>query len=171
MDSSPKYQAIQRRLILIRHAKAVEEDVSGDHARGLSARGKSDALALADWLGKKQVKPDLVLCSTAARARETLAALGHQLPTILSDKLYLAAPGELLAQIQQMDDSVTTLAVVGHNPGLHALLHLLLKDTTESSAESLMLKFPTSACAVMEMDISRWKNVGMAEAALIMARA
>jgi len=69
MQSSAKQTATQRRLILIRHAKAVEEDVGGDHARALAERGKADAAALGAWLLEHGLWPDAALCSTAARTR------------------------------------------------------------------------------------------------------
>lgn len=180
MDSSAKPQPIQRpayaqasagkRLVLIRHAKAVEEDVGGDHARGLGARGKEEAAGLASWLTAQGITPDLVLCSTAARTRETLAALGSQLPTVLSDKLYLASPAELLGQIRQVDDQVNTLMVIAHNPGLQALaIQLVTEDTGTHGAGMLLLKFPTSGCVVMNLLAPRWDTLKGACTTLIAA--
>ena len=108
-----------RRLILIRHAKAVEEDIGGDHARGLSERGQADAAALMAWLTANGLVADVALCSTAARTRQTLAWVAANVPTILSDKLYLATTAEMLAQIQATDDAMGTLLLLGHNPGAH----------------------------------------------------
>jgi phosphohistidine phosphatase len=175
MQSSPETPTIQpayaeeesqlrpgtRRIILIRHAKAVEEDVGGDHARPLSGRGQNDANALGQWLKEQGLVPDLALCSTATRTRQTLERLGSTIPTILSDKLYLATPSEMLAQIRAMDDAVTTLVVVAHNPGIHALLATLVGDyANEADADRMLLKFPTCACAVMAFAIASWREVG-----------
>jgi phosphohistidine phosphatase len=161
MQSSATRHTTQRRLILIRHAKAVEEDVGGDHARALSERGQNDASTLCQWLKEQGLVPDLALCSTATRTRQTLERLGKNIPTILSDKLYLATPNEMLAQIQATDDAVTTLMVVAHNPGTHALLATLVGDyANEADADRMLLKFPTCACAVMEFAITRWSEIG-----------
>lgn len=150
----------QRRLILIRHAKAVEEDVAGDHARGLSERGRGDAAELGEWLAAQKLAPELALCSSANRTRETLAALGKNIPTILSDKLYLANTNEMLSQIQATDDAVSTLMLVGHNPGAHGLVAALVSDYEhDDDADKLLLKFPTAACAVMQFDAASWKDV------------
>jgi phosphohistidine phosphatase len=160
MQSSVKTTATQRRLILTRHAKAVEEDVGGDHARPLSERGLADAAALAVWLTTHGLTPDAALCSTATRTRQTLAALTHNVPTILSDKLYLATTSEMLAQVQATDDAVRTLLLVCHNPGCHALLAWLVEDFANSQdADRMLLKFPTSACAVMDFDAASWRDV------------
>lgn len=145
------------RLILIRHAKAVEEDVGGDHARGLSERGQADAAALGEWLKTHNLAPQQVLCSTAWRTRETLGLAFARVPVVLNDKLYLATVGEMMAQIQAADDAVTDLALIGHNPGIHALLALLVGEyADENDADRMLLKFPTAACAVVSFDVPHW---------------
>ncbi|MES2984442.1 MAG: histidine phosphatase family protein [Pseudomonadota bacterium] len=167
MQSSPTESVTQRRVILIRHAKAVEEDAGGDHTRPLSTRGITDAGALAQWLAMQHIAAQQVLCSTATRTRQTLDAVGKNVPTILSDKLYLATTGEMLAQIQATDDAVTQLMVIGHNPGIHALLALLVRDyADEDDADRMIMKFPTAACAVLRFDASRWQDVAAAGALL-----
>lgn len=160
MDSSANPATTQRRLILIRHAKAVEEDAGGDHARALAERGLAEAAALGAWLAEQGLKPELALCSTATRTRQTLAALGNNIPTILSDKLYLATTNEMLAQIQAIEDAVHTLAMVCHNPGAHALMALLVDACANPEDEQrMLLKFPTSACAVIDFEVPNWREV------------
>lgn len=150
----------RRRLILIRHAKAVEEDVGGDHARGLSERGQADAAALGEWLAQQGLKPGQVLCSTARRTRETLGLAFARVPVVLSEKLYLATVGEMMTQLQAVDDAVQDVALISHNPGIHALLALLVGDyADEEDADRMLLKFPTAACAVVSFDAPRWSDV------------
>lgn len=131
--------------------------MGGDHARGLSARGKEEAATLARWLAAQGIYPDLVLCSTAVRTRETLAALGSQWPTILSDKLYLASSDEILRQIQQVEDGVRTLVVVGHNPGIQMLLGELAGDA--QSEELWHQQFPTGGAVVAEVKTDQWRDL------------
>ena len=165
MQHKPTSPSTQRRLWLIRHAKAVEED-TGDHGRGLSPRGRADAAALGTWLVAQDYRPAQVLCSTATRTRETLGLIADafaevgNLPTILRDKLYLAPPGELLREIQTADDAVETLMLIAHNPGLHGLLALLAGEYEHASDEQrVTMKFPTSACAVLTTDAARWREI------------
>lgn len=149
-----------RRLILIRHAKAVEEDVGGDHARALAERGVADAKALGSWMLEQGLKPDAALCSTAARTRQTLALVAPNTPTILSDKLYLASVNDMLTLVQGTDDAVSSLLMVCHNPGAHGLLAQLVGEyANEADADKLLLKFPTSACAVVDFDAASWRDV------------
>lgn len=164
-------RARTRRLILTRHAKAVEEDVGGDHARSLSERGVADAAKLAVWLHEQGLALDAALCSTAKRTRETLGIIAPNVPTILSDRLYLASVNEMLALAQSTDDAISTLLMVCHNPGAHGLLaHLVGEYANETDADKLLLKFPTSACAVMNFDVASWRDVAEHSGRLVRLR-
>ena len=181
MQSTAKPITTQRRLILVRHAHAVTEDEGGDHARALSAQGVAQAAALGDWLRAQSWLPEAALCSTAARTRQTLGILAESLraagacpflPTQLSDRLYLASVGDLLAQIQAADDAVETLLVVCHNPGAHGLLGLLVDEAaTDADAEQLLLQFPPSACALLTLPATHWRDVAPQSARLEVLRA
>ena len=89
-----------RELILLRHAHA-EPAASGqdDHQRGLSATGRAEAQAAGEWLREHGLRPDRVLCSDAARTRDTLAALGDiGAGEVYEDaSIYEASPGTLAA--------------------------------------------------------------------------
>lgn len=149
-----------RRLILIRHAKALEDISGDDHDRALAPRGLADAAELGAWLQAESMMPELVLCSTARRTRETLAAFPATIPTMLLDKLYLASIGELMSTLQSVDDEVQTLAILAHNPGLHGLLALLTDRVRHAEdMERVVLKFPTAACAVFSLELSCWKDL------------
>lgn len=135
--------------------------MGGDHARSLSERGLADAEALKLWLAEQPLVPDLALCSTATRTRQTLAAIAQSnTPTILSDKLYLASVGDMLALLQSTDDAVQTLLMVCHNPGAHGLLALLAGHySNPTDADKLLLKFPTSACALLTFPTAHWRDI------------
>ncbi len=138
-------------LYLLRHAKSSWKDGGlSDHQRPLNKRGRDSAEALARYLARLGVSPDLVLCSTAARTRETLdliaAAIGT--PRILLDPaLYEAGQRQLLQQVRELPETAASVMLVAHNPGIH---HLAL---TLADAVSVRLlpprdgKFPTAALA------------------------
>ncbi len=157
MDTNPTYPPLQRRLVLIRHAKAVEDDAGGDHARPLSPRGREDAAALGEWLRTQGLLTGPVYCSTATRTRQTLELIGGTPPVLLSDKLYLATTGDMMALLQQADDVNNCLTVIGHNPGMHGLLAFLVGACLRGEDEErMLLKFPTAACAVLTFDLPHW---------------
>lgn len=119
------------------------------------------------WLERAGVRPGLVLCSGAARTRQTLElvrpALGS--PEIQSDeRLYLASGEDLLQQVRALPDAVAEAMLVGHNPGLHDLA-LLLVD--ERGRAELSEKLPTGALVTLDLPASSWTEVVEAEATLV----
>lgn len=150
----------QRRITLLRHAKAVADDRGDDHARALAPAGRAAATALGDWLREYGLKPELVLCSTAARTRETLAALQEILPTELHKSLYLASAADMLALVHRADDAVRHLMVIGHNPGIHALAGLLAGQyVREADGEAMVHYFPTCGLVSLTVDAPQWADV------------
>src|SRR5690606_29397045 len=93
--------------------------------RPLNARGTANASRLAEYLQSEGVKPDHVLCSTATRARETLAPLlpflSGSVDVKYESKLYMASAPAMLKVINALPGSANVALVVGHNPGIHAL--------------------------------------------------
>lgn len=114
-----------RQLLLLRHAKSSWDDRDlPDHDRPLNPRGKQAAGAMRGAMANLGLCPDLVLVSTARRTRETAAALEPwpETPLVeLMDSLYLASAPALLAALQAVAETVRSVLLVGHNPGLHEL--------------------------------------------------
>jgi phosphohistidine phosphatase len=138
-------------LHLLRHAKSSwADDELDDHDRPLSKRGRRDAEAIARHLAERGGTPDLVLSSTAARARATLAPLLERLKPrrILLDRdLYLAPGAKLLERLKETSEGVDTALLVGHNPGLHELALMLADPESPLELPALSGKFPTGALA------------------------
>src|ERR1700754_2302322 len=78
--SSIRQAELMRTLVLLRHAKAEHPEVGSDFDRRLTTRGKADAAAAGVWLAAEGIRPELVLCSAAARTRETWDAVADALP-------------------------------------------------------------------------------------------
>jgi phosphohistidine phosphatase len=133
-----------RTLILLRHAKSAWPADTPDVTRPLAERGRRDAAAVGRWLREQVTKIDLVLCSPAVRAVQTWNLAAAQLEAIPrvhhDERLYSACAEELLQVTLELPHKVSTVVLVGHNPGLEDFLELLT-GTVE------VLK--TSAIAVM----------------------
>jgi phosphohistidine phosphatase len=151
----------QRRITLLRHAKAVaESEAMDDHARPLAPRGRDDAMALGAWMQENHTLPELVICSTATRTRETLAALGVTIPTILAPRVYLASAGELFSLLQDTDDAIQHVMLIGHNPGMHGLASSLASSfVREADEEQMVAKFPTCGFVSMGVALAHWKKL------------
>ncbi|MDE2005527.1 MAG: histidine phosphatase family protein [Rhodospirillales bacterium] len=140
-----------RQLLLLRHAKAVPaKPGQPDQDRPLAPRGERDAAALRARLAALGLVPDLILVSPARRTRETLAALEpwDETPLVETvEPLYLAdAPG-LTATLAEVADTVRSVLVIGHNPGLHLLAAELAAGTRTEAARRIAERFPTAALA------------------------
>ena len=141
-------------LMLLRHAKSSWKDKRiSDHDRPLNKRGKKIAPVMGHLILEKQLVPDLILSSTAVRARTTAEAVAeacnykHTIEHI--DELYLATAGELLFQAQnRVDDSTDRVMLVAHNPGMEDLVSRLSGHPEP---------FPTAALAVFGLGIESWR--------------
>lgn len=146
-------------LILMRHGKSGYPEGVPDHARPLADRGRREAALAGDWLRATQPAIDAVLCSTATRTRETLAATGLSAPTDYEARVYEASPHTLIDLIQLTDDAVGTLLVVGHSPGMPWTAWELTSNRHSEHADRLSRKFPTSALAVLTFTARPWADV------------
>jgi phosphohistidine phosphatase len=139
-----------RRLCLLRHAKSDWADARlADHDRPLAPRGRRALPLVASYLNEQDFAVDLVLSSTAKRALDTVAGVVERLdhkPRVQTDSfLYLASPGDVLACARGVPESVLTLLLCGHNPGLHEFAQLA----------GVSGAFPTAALAVFRVE-SEW---------------
>ncbi|WP_297628765.1 SixA phosphatase family protein [Nocardia sp.] len=141
-----------RTLILMRHGKSGYPDGVADHERPLAPRGLREAGLAGDWLRATQPPIDAVLCSTATRTRETLAATGVTAPVSFEESMYEATPHSLIQLAQLADDGVQTLLMVGHSPGMPWTAWELAANRDSDAAAELSAKFPTSALAILEFD-------------------
>jgi len=156
-----------RTLVLMRHAKSDYPDGVSDHQRPLAPRGVREAALAGDWLRDNVPAIDAVLCSSAARTRQTLARTGVTAPVTYLDRLYDARPGTVIEEINKVDDEVTTLLVVGHEPTTsHLALGLAAPDSDRSAAEQNALKYPTSAIAVLRVPVA-WAGLEISGAELV----
>ncbi|WP_067542944.1 SixA phosphatase family protein [Nocardia crassostreae] len=141
-----------RTLILMRHGKSGYPEGVADHDRPLAPRGRREAGLAGDWLRETQPGIDAVLCSTATRTRETLAATGITAPVTFEKGIYEASPHTLIELVQLADPAVATLLLIGHAPGMPWTAWELASNRGSTAAEELSRKFPTSALAVLEFD-------------------
>lgn len=150
-------QMSERTLTLVRHAKAEHLEDKPDHDRGLAPRGRKDAQALGVWLSDpaNAAVPELVICSDAERTRQTLDAIAaagvSAKETRLDERIYNAGAASLLEVLREVPDSVSSVLVVGHAPGIPVLATALAHNDSGSTdiMDRLALEFPTSGVAVL----------------------
>lgn len=153
-----------RTLCLLRHAKSSWADPAlDDFDRPLNQRGRASMVPLGLYIDEKRLRPDGILCSSAQRTRETLGLL---LPWLHGEAvvriergLYLASADELLTRILRVDDGVSCLLMIGHNPGLEDLATLLAGTGDVFASTAMQEKFPTAALAVLDFDAPHWADI------------
>ncbi|MDO5618688.1 SixA phosphatase family protein [Kocuria sp.] len=166
---SPRHD--ERVLILMRHAKAGAGWGVDDHERSLSPDGEADAPVAGQWLLDNHLVPEMILCSSALRTRQTCtwvsSELGELAPTAnLSDRLYEASDAQVLAEINAVPDSVRTLMVICHQPAVQdAAIRLASADSDMDAVMDLSGGYPTSGLAVLRTQCS-WSELDGADARL-----
>lgn len=143
-----------RRLVIMRHAKAAWPEGVPDRERPLAERGERDAPAAGRWLFEHAARIDIALCSPATRAQQTWTLAAGELAatpeTRYDERIYDASSGDLLAVVQDIEPDVGTAVLIGHNPGLSQLVTLL-------SGQQCELK--TSGIAVLTWS-GEWADAG-----------
>ncbi|MEH6645783.1 SixA phosphatase family protein [Sulfitobacter sp.] len=145
-----------KRLILMRHAKSDWSDLAAsDHERTLNKRGRRSAEAIGDWMRSKSLQPDHVLCSDAARTRETLSLLKlDDVPTTVTPRLYLAEPDVMAHELHSRDEDC--IVMLAHNPGSAMLADMLLAKAPDHPDFDT---FPTCATIVADFNITNWRDL------------
>lgn len=153
-------------LALLRHAKSSWADpAEDDFDRALNERGIRTAPEAGAALATLGFVPELILCSTAKRTRETLdlalpaMPLDHAPKIQLDDRLYLASATTIVEVIRDMPAAHMNLLVIGHNPGLHEVALMLAGSGDTGRLETLHDKFPTSAIALLKFERARWRDI------------
>ncbi len=155
-----------KHLYLIRHAKSSWADPAlSDFDRPLNKRGKNDAPFMGQQMAAFEHRPELIVSSPAKRARKTARVIGAALgfakkEVVLEKRLYTFSSEPLIDFIRKTEDSVKTLALVGHNHGLTECAELL-------SSESLG-NVPTCGIVLIAFSLQSWNMVGAAKGTLLL---
>ena len=142
-------------LLLMRHAKSSWKDENlKDHERPLKKRGRKDSKRIAKVIEKNNLVPDLILCSTATRARQTVDVVVETLSfnnqIVYSDNLYMGEPQDLIKALSQLDNANNSVMIVAHNPGLEAYLQII-----DGEIEAV----PTAALGYLVLVLDDWKDI------------
>ncbi|HEY8717929.1 SixA phosphatase family protein [Pengzhenrongella sp.] len=159
-----------RRLVLLRHAKA-EHGGQADELRPLALAGRRQCFKVGAALSRLDLVPELVLCSSAVRARQTWdlvrGGLGDVEPEVLvTDALYEAGVRQVLGQVHDVDERIRTVLVVGHEPTISATASALAGDgSVEDAVTHVFNGLSTGTFVVLELD-GTWGDLAVGTARL-----
>ena len=152
-----------KQIYVLRHAKSSWDNSNlTDFERPLSKRGIRDANKLSIFLKNMDLMIDIVLCSTAVRAKDTfdLTACGFNFETDkanYTDKLYFGDVSSIIMRLKEIDNSLKNILIVGHNPTLHYLV--------ESLTNKKIDRFKTCNLAIITHD-DNWNSLGSKKSSL-----
>ena len=152
-------------IFLARHAKSSwkESDLE-DYERPLNKRGKRDAPFMGALLAQKNILPDLIVSSRAQRAKITAEiyaeSLGFPIENILwSEELYLEPLSEIAGFVKDLDDSIESVLLVAHNPGLTSFANFLVHSRIDN--------IPTCGVLGINFPINEWSSLAEGSGELI----
>ena len=139
----------------MRHAKSSwKQPGLPDWERPLNKRGRKDAPGMGRFLLGAQLTPELIIASTAARARETAQAVDEAAEydgdIVYLDDLYGGTPLDYARALRAVSDAHDVVLIVGHNPDTHDVLEVLCDESED---------MPTAAIAHVELPIERWADL------------
>jgi phosphohistidine phosphatase len=150
------------RLLLLRHAEAERtQPGSTDHERALTPRGCKNSAAIGKTIAERGEQPDLVLCSTSKRTRDTWDAVKPTLDQAPESRFLrsLYESGGYLDILRQEGGAARSILLIGHNPAMQETAVLLAADLAGRDGARLRDGFPKAALAVFDFDGS-WREIG-----------
>ena len=159
-----------KRLFVLRHAKSSWDNPGlDDHARPLAPRGQRALEVMSAHLKSSGIEPQLVLCSSSRRTRETLEGIAIGGEHLIEPALYSATCDEVLIRLRGLPDGLTSVMLVGHNPTVHMLVLRLTNHDGSSlpdpRRDTVKRKFPTGALATLSFDCA-WDELAAGRARL-----
>lgn len=149
-------------LLLLRHADSCQKFYADDFERPLSEEGVATAPKIAQTFSRENLNPDLILCSSSKRAQQTLTLFQEAKSLTgnvrFENDLYLAKSEAVVEKIENFDEELNTVLLVGHAPTFDKL-SLYLTGTDLTSPEAPALHFSPGCLAVFTLDISSWKDL------------
>lgn len=144
-----------KRLFLMRHAKSSWDSPGlSDFERPLNDRGLNTAPFMGELISRRGLLPELFISSPAVRAMQTAKILmessGSNAVLRFDERIYEASPNALRQVVSEIDDSVDSVMLIGHNPGLEGFI-----DFLTSEHESM----PTASVASIDLEITQWKDL------------
>ena len=141
-------------LLILRHGKSSWDEPVDDHERPLKGRGKKAAVRMGQEIRARDLMPELILSSTAKRARKTARraarSAGYEGDIVETGALYFTGVEGHLESLAQVSDVHQRIMIVGHNPNLENLVQ-------ELTGEEVVL--PTAALAGIELEVDSWSAI------------
>lgn len=144
----------------MRHAQSADKQPGQtDKERELTVQGIRDSIKIGSWLNTQKIIPDVIVSSTATRAKATSGLLLDTLKLMpekiqLNEELYDASVRTFLKEITQLEDTLNHVVCVGHNPAISYLAEYITKAEIGD--------LPPGGLVIIQFDILLWQKIGEA---------
>lgn len=160
-----------KRLFLVRHAAANKISTQQDINYHLSADGLKEAAQLTSHIQAKNYHFQKVFCSVALRARETGQEIVRHLPyhpNFENDsKLYNCSDNYMLSFISELDPSLKSVMIIGHNPSITTVMNLIRPNCSMENAKTAFNLNATCKMVVIEISSDSWQNINTGHSEII----
>lgn len=143
-----------KKLLLVRHAKAVHDDSYSDFERPLKHKGMEDAANMAERLKKEGIIPQLLVASSSTRTEATADILAEHLSLAkpkLDKRIYDSGQRGIISIVNDFETGYDFIGLVGHNPDIAQLVYYFTDELRDVSPGSVIL---------INFEVDEWKAVG-----------
>lgn len=147
---------MQKRLIIIRHGKSSWDSEVKDIDRPLTERGVRNAYEMARRVLDRQLVPEMICTSVAARALHTAVIMAREweIPEqslVLKKELYMPEIPDIIALMSDIPNEIDSVAIFGHNPAFTYFANLFLRNSIDD--------IPTTGVVVLHFETVSWKSL------------
>ncbi len=161
----------------MRHSKAGQTDkhMLNDHERPLTKKGEELVPNISAYFAKnyKDNPPQVILCSTALRAKQTAAIFKKHFkvnPDIeirTFQELYITGTDEILSVIHKIESKFTSALIISHNPGLQGFALKFSRSGDKQKFREMKANFAPGSFATFECDTKDWSSIAAESGTLL----
>ena len=146
-----------KRILLVRHGKAVKSGDESDYARLLSTSGRKNIYMLAESLKKDSTCSfDGFYSSIALRAFESAVIIAEESGfsrdnVQINESIYSQDMEAVLHCVETISERYNNVCIVGHNP--------LLEKLASYFCSEFAFGLPTASCVMFEFDAERFIDI------------
>ena len=145
-----------KNIILFRHAEySWNEPLLNNYDKPLNDTGIEAAKKMGKYLSQKNEIPEIVISSTATRAKQTIEIAMKEgkwdRPISFNKIIYSGTTNDLLNIIKKQNDQYNSICIVGHEPKFSNFIDL--------SVNSENTYFPTATMAKIIFETNKWNLI------------
>lgn len=146
---------------IVRHGKAIPASANiADADRLLTDTGVARTCRVALYMAESKPVIDQIIASPAERAYATALIIADKLGiaannVVANEKLFAGDDQDALAIIEELDDSINSVMIVGHNP--------VITKVANHFANPKLDSLPTTGVVSVHLETEKWADLKTAK--------